>query len=278
MTWHVDRPLLGAYVSGALDGVVSISIEQHILRCPTCRAQLAGIRPTAVGLDVVWDRVRDAIEVPPPTLVERLARRLRVPPSDARLMATTPSLTPSWFAGTAAVGALALLAATYGRGEAAALFLLLAPLVPLFGVAASFDPTLDPSHEVASVAPYPALRLLLLRATAVLATCLPIVAVAGALLPATTWVAVGWLLPALAFSLAVLALAPWIPMTHSAAAIATLWAGALLGAGITREAAVLVAPPLQPVYLAIAVTAAMALALRARPTNRPAGGSHAQPS
>ena len=163
MTWHVDAALLGAYVAGTTDGVVSTSIEQHVLRCSTCRAEL-GAAPPVVGLDAVWDRVRDEIEVPAPTLVERAARRLRVPSSDARLLAATPSLTPSWFAGLAAVVGLALVAATYGRGESVALFLLVAPLLPLLGVAASFDPTLDPSHEVAWVTPYPTLRLLLLRA------------------------------------------------------------------------------------------------------------------
>ena len=40
MTWHVDAALLGAYAAGTTDGVVSTSIEQHVLRCATCRAEL----------------------------------------------------------------------------------------------------------------------------------------------------------------------------------------------------------------------------------------------
>lgn len=277
MTWHVDAGLLRAYVAGTTDGVVSASIEQHVLRCSTCRAELAAVPPVAVGLDAVWGRVRDEIEVPAPTLVERIARWLRVPSSDARLLAATPSLTPSWFAGLAAVVGLALVAATYGRGQPVALFLLVAPLLPLLGVAASFDPNLDPSHEVASVTPYPTLRLLLLRATAVLATSLPVVAVTAALLPTTTWIAVGWLLPALAFSLAVLALAPWVPMAHSATAIAVMWSGAVLGAAIGHDVVAVVAPVLQPVYLSIAVAAGVLITVQARRLNRSGGGSHVQP-
>jgi len=277
MTWHVDAELLRAYVVGTLDGVVSASIEQHILRCPTCRADLVAIPSPDLGLDAVWGRVRDSIEVPALTLVERIARRLRVPPGDARLLAATPSLTPSWFAGLAAVVGLALVAATYGRGQSVAVFLLVAPLVPLLGVAASFDPALDPSHEVASVTPYPTLRLLLLRATAVLATSLPVVAVTAALLPATPWVAVGWLLPALAFSLSVLALSPWVAMARSATVIAIIWAGALLGAGILDDVVVVVAPALQSLYLSIAVAASVLLVVQSRRLNRTGGGFHAQP-
>ncbi|MGB8021307.1 MAG: hypothetical protein WCF04_08775 [Candidatus Nanopelagicales bacterium] len=277
MTWHVDAELLGAYAAGTTDGVISASIEQHVLRCATCRAGMAAVPPVAVGLEAVWSRVRDQIEVPGPTLVERIARRLRVPPSEARLLAATPSLTPSWFAGLAAVVGLALVAATYGRGQSLALFLLVAPLLPLLGVAASFDPTLDPSHEVASATPYPTFRLLLLRATAVLATSLPVVAVTAALLPATPWVAVGWLLPALAFSLAVLALAPWVALMHSAAAIAAIWAGAVIAAGIGNDVVAVVRPALQPVYLSIAVAAGVLLIVQAHRLNQPGGGSHAHP-
>ena len=276
MTWHVDRQLLGAYMAGTIDGVIAASVEQHILRCRACRAGLVAIPSPALGLDAVWGRVRDTIEVPEPTLVERIARRLRVPPADARLLAATPSLTPSWFAGLAAVVGLALVAATYGRGQSVALFLLVAPLVPLLGVAASFDPTLDPSHEVAAVTPYPNLRLLLLRATAVLATSLPVVAVTAALLPATPWVAVGWLLPALAFALTVLALHPWVAMAHSAAAIAVIWSGGVISAGVQQDVGVVVGPGLQPVYLSIAVAAGVLLVVQARRLNRPEGGSHAQ--
>lgn len=275
MTWHADADILRAYVAGTLDGVVSASIEQHLLRCHACRADLVAIPSPDLGLDAVWGRVRDSIEVPAPTLVERIARRLRVPAADTRLLAATPSLTPSWFAGLAAVVGLALVAGTYGRGQSVALFLLVAPLMPLLGVAASFDPRLDPSHEVASVTPYPTLRLLLLRATAVLATSLPLVAVTAALLPAAPWVAVGWLLPAFAFSLAVLALSPWVPLMRSAAAIAAVWIGCVMSAAILHDVVVVVGPALQPVYLSIAVAAGVLLVVHARRLNRPGGGSHA---
>ena len=124
--------------------------------------------------------------------------------------------------------------------------------------------------------PYPTLRLLLLRATAVLATSLPVVAITAALLPATPWVAFGWLLPALAFSLAVLALSAWVPMAHSAAAIAAIWTGAVLAAAIGHDVVAVVAPVLQPVYLSIAVAAGALLLVQARRLNRPGGGSYAQ--
>jgi hypothetical protein len=266
MSWHLDDRLRADYVSGRLDAVSAASVEQHLLACPSCRLALARDVPLPERhVDPVWLAIRDALEAPAPTFVERLATRLGLSRADARLLAAVPSLRVSWLAGVALASALALLAARFGTHGSVALFLLVAPLAPVVGVAWAYGPTADESHEVVAAAPYPALRLLLLRAAAVLVTSLPIVAVAAALLPVPAPLAVGWLLPSLAFVLVVLAASPWVALTTSSSVVCLLWFGLVMFAALGDPGAP-VAPAWQPLYLAVAAVAAGALTLRSRGT------------
>ena len=56
------------------------------------------------------------------------------------------------------------------------MFLALAPLAPVAGVAITFGPGADPSFELTVASPISTVRLLLLRAAAVLATTLVLAA------------------------------------------------------------------------------------------------------
>jgi hypothetical protein len=68
--------LLGAYALDAVDGAEREQIEQHLLTCPRCRAEVANHREVAALLahggaaapDGVWDRIAAALEEPPPEL------------------------------------------------------------------------------------------------------------------------------------------------------------------------------------------------------------------
>lgn len=271
MNWHIEVPLMEAYLSDALDGISASSVEQHLLRCPDCRVALAAAAPLpAADTDAIWLSIRDVVEVPQPTFIERLATRLGTSAAEARLLAAAPSLRPSWLAGVAAASMLAVLAAWFGNDDSIALFLCVAPLAPLAGVALAYGPGADPSHEIVTAAPYPSLRLMLLRAAAVLMTSIPIVAVAAILLPVQPWIAVGWLLPCLAFSLGALALSPRVPLTTFAATVGVLWPTAVLLAVVTRNPASVVAPAIQPVYLCLALLALGAILVRSRSAARPA--------
>ena len=78
------------------------------------------------------------------------------------------------------------------------LFLLVAPLLPLAGVAAAYGPLVDPAYELALAAPLGSLRLLLLRAVAVVAVDDAARRWPRALaLPGLDWTAAAWLLPSL---------------------------------------------------------------------------------
>ena len=73
-------------------------------------------------------------------------------------------------------------------------FLVLAPLLPLAGVAAAYGRDVDPTYEIGLAAPMRSFGLLLVRALAVLATTSVMAAVAGARARrACSWSAAAWL-------------------------------------------------------------------------------------
>jgi hypothetical protein len=88
-------------------------------------------------------------------------------------------------------------------------------------VAFSYDPRIDPALEPELVTPYPAIRLVLLRAVAVLAMALPAVALTGLLVPGQA--PYTWLLPAVGFVAAVLALSTWTSPLRAAIAVSAVW-------------------------------------------------------
>ena len=196
--------------------------------------------------------------------MERVARRLGLRASEARLLAAAPSLTGAWIGSLVVSLAFAVAAAYYGDVLGAVLFLLVAPLAPVAGVAIAYGPEGDPSHEAVASTPYLALRLLLLRSAAVLTTSVPLAGVAALLLPAPWWVASGWLLPALAFTAVVLALSTWLPATVAATAVAVGWVGAVGSAAVTRDPYAVLAPRLQLLYLVVGFAAGVVLVTRGR--------------
>lgn len=264
--WHVDPELLAGYAAGRpMTPSLLASVEAHVERCATCQQQVA---PTAdvARLDAVWAAVVDAVDAPPLSLVERLLMRLGASPETARLLAVTPSLRLSWLAGTVVVLVMALLVAHAGPWGVS-VFLALAPLLPVAGVAMAFGRRVDPLHEIAAAAPYSSFRLLLLRSVVVVASTLLLAVPAAALLPGSPWLAVGWLLPALALTTACLALSPRTDPLVSAVALATVWLGISLSAlrpGADPLLVVQAAPQL--VCLVLTVLAAGVLLVQQRRT------------
>jgi hypothetical protein len=220
--WHLDDDLLDTYAEGRpMTPALTASVEAHLERCAHCQLQLA---PAAdpVRLDAVWAEVLDRVDAPRVGLLERflLASASRRPPPGcwpSRRRCSCP-----WTTGTAIALSLALLAAHSGE-DGVALFLALAPVLPVAGVAVAFGPRTDPLHEVAVAAPYSSYRLLLLRSAAVLAATLVLAVPTAMLLPSTPWVAAAWLLPALALTCTSLALATRVDPVASSAGLAATW-------------------------------------------------------
>ena len=256
--WHLDDDLLDSYGQGRpMTPALAASVETHLERCPGCQARLVPAAGAA-RLDAVWAGVVDGIDAPRVPLLERLLLRTGVPADTARLLAVTPSLQLSWLTGTAVVLALAL-AVAHSGDHGIALFLALAPVLPVAGVAAAFSARTDPLHEVAVAAPYSSYKLLLVRSAAVLVTTLLLAVPAAVLLPSAPWVAAAWLLPALALTSTCLALASRVDPLVSSVGLSIAWLCVALS-GLTPRRDPLVVASRAPqlaclVLLALACTA-----------------------
>lgn len=221
-TWHPHTDHLTAYAGGTLTGPAADSLEAHVVGCGACRVAIASHVPAPRH---TWDAIALAIDVPAATMMERLLLRLGCPDHAARLLATTPSLRSSWISAVAAALGFAAVAGRLLPGERGfAIFLVLAPLVPLAGVAAAYGRGGDPLHEFAEAAPVPTEHLLLLRAAAVLVVSSVLASIAAIVgLPQLGWLSVAWLLPALALTGATLALGTVLPVRTAAVVVGGGW-------------------------------------------------------
>src|SRR5439155_10052887 len=185
--------VVARYAGGELDEARAYSLEAHLLSCGDCRALLSPLADRTT-VERTWMEIEEAVDSPRPGPVERLLRRLGVPEHLSRLLAATPSLRLSWFAAVTVALGFAVLAA---RGDHAGLvvFLAMAPLIPVAGVAAAFGPGIDPTYEIGLASPYRSGRLLLLRSMAVLVASLVLIGLGALALPGLDWSAMAWLLP-----------------------------------------------------------------------------------
>jgi len=261
-TSHISGGALRAWVEGTCGSVVAASVEQHVVRCEECRTQVAHLVPAAPLADG-WEAVLEAIEVPRPSILERWLRRAHLSPADAVIVATAPRVLVAWFAGLLGMLGFTFVAKDIGGQDGSLVaFLLVAPLLPVAGVALAYGPDADPSYEVVLASPYRMFRLVLLRSVAVLATALPIIAAAGLLLPIATVAAVAWLLPALGFTVAVLAVGTWLRAEYAATGIAVAWCAAVVWSVRADDPLALVAPFALFTYALVMVCAAAVLTSR----------------
>jgi len=233
-TWHADTALLTRYASGDLDEARAYSLEAHLLACDTCRAGVAAVSDQA-QLDRMWAEVTEAVDAPRPGVVERGLVRLGVSDHVARLLAATPSLRLSWLGAEALALGFAVVAANSaiterGRSLGTFLFLVVAALLPVGGVAAAYGPGLDPTYEVSLASPMRSFGLLMTRAAAVLGTSTVLAGIAALSLPGMGWTTVAWLLPSLGLTLAALGLATSLGPVTSGALVSFTWILIVLGA------------------------------------------------
>jgi hypothetical protein len=218
MSWHLDQTILGLYRAGRLGDVAADTNEAHLVACDRCR----------LSVDVdddrrerVWAQVLDVTNTPTVRRSERLMRRVGIDPATSRLLAMTPSVHPSWLLSVVTVLTLALVMSRNLDSGPIGL-LILAPLVPVAGVAASFGPGTDPVYEVGLASPTGGFRLLLVRTVAVLGVSAVAMTVPAALLAELRWT-VACLLPAMAVTLLTLLLSSVAAPALAATAVSGLW-------------------------------------------------------
>jgi hypothetical protein len=204
-----------------------------------------------------WQAITVELDVPVPSRVERLVRRLGVPAHLTRVALATPGLRRAWFVAIAIVMFVALIAGdTATSAENLLGFLALAPLIPVLGVSFAYGVEADPSHEIGVATPMRGLTLVLTRAAVILIVSMLFLTVAALLNPASGLWAVAWLLPSLALTFGTLAVSTWLSPRKAAAVTAGAWLLFLLvvnGAAADRLAAF--TAPAQVLYLLGSVAA-----------------------
>lgn len=260
-TWHVDTSVLESYAAGRSTQVGGASVEAHLMECRECSSVLRELMPSE-PLDQAWRAIRAHVEEPRAGVVERFLAALGLSSDSARLLAAVPAFRGAWLLGVFTVLVFAGGAAVRAEDSELTLFLIVAPLIPVAGVAASFGGDADPAHELVTVTPYSSLQLLLLRTFGVLMTSVPLTVLLGLALPGPAWLAVAWLTPAVAGIALTLALSPHLDTSMTAAVIGVVWSTAVLSAYRLGDAAEVVEPVMQLVLAAVALMALAVVALR----------------
>lgn len=265
--WHVNDETLRRYVERIDSVAEGASVEQHVLTCERCRARVntaaVAVDLTVVNLDAVWDRTRDAVEVPGPSVFERLLSAVGLPAHEARMVAVASAFHGVWLIGVAVVVAFAAVAAKIGGTGELWFFLAVAPVAPCLLVAVSYDWRWDPALEPEMVTPYSPLRLVLLRTIAVLVLALPAVLLLGLVVPGGTPFV--WLLPAVGFVAVVLAASTWVSLLNAAMSISAAWLLAVWLLAATRsDSAVVLQARVQVAFLVLTAAASVIFLVRGR--------------
>ncbi|MFF6785849.1 hypothetical protein [Streptomyces sp. NPDC012510] len=234
---HLPSSWITDYAHGALSPDLLTHTEAHLLTCLRCSgsvnsAVLSGTH--GARLDAVRGALFNRLGGPPPG----------DPPPPARQGGGRPWRRPPWLAAVhglrlpwllAVLGVCAAgvaLARFDGSADTLPVLLLLAPLLPLLCVAASYGGKADPFAEVTRTTPAGGLRLLLIRTGQVLALCVPLLAAAAFALSARAPVhprarlevgPAGWLLPCLFLTLTTLLLSSYVDSRLSALLTTSGW-------------------------------------------------------
>ncbi len=225
--WHASPTLLTVYADGRASQADAWSVEAHLIACASCRAELAAaLRPSDVQL-----------------LADARTSLLSHPPSPApgwRLLRLHWVLPPGTIVAVVlAVAGVVLFDMITAASDVAtgSLLWLLAPAIPIAGVAVAAVGEDDPCWEAVLAAPSAVLRLALWRTLAVLTFAVPLAALAGFARVAAGgdpgWNA-AWLLPCAALTAITLAAGSVLGVERAARAAAVLWCVGALGSPLVR--------------------------------------------
>lgn len=241
MTWHASTVLLAAYARGVAGAVDAASLEAHLVQCQLCRAELNLVLPA--DDEALLRGVRDRL----------LSGNHAVPaPRQRPTRVLGQWVTPWWrlvlqadslIAAVVAVAVAGLLDVLSLMGSEPAvsrpqggLLWLLAPALPLAGLALCAVRAADPWAEALLSTPSAGLRLTLWRTLLVLVVAIPLTAGLGLLFGAVSPVV--WLLPCLGLTTAALALGTVLPLERACAGLGALWCLISIGPVLARAGGV----------------------------------------
>ncbi len=266
--WHVPDAVLRGYAEDRVRDADAWSVEAHLGQCPRCRRALAGaVEGTGVGtlLEGVRGRLLDDLpaqsHVPPPTAARR-AWLLSTGGGGAR---------SAWLIAVLATVVVAVAldalggAGKHGSGLAAGwlspggLLLVVAPLLPLVGVALSYG-AFDPARELVASTASAGLGLVLWRTLAVLVVSMPPVLVAGLVVGRTAPIL--WLLPSLALTTLAVVLGSFVELSRAALGVGVGWLVVVIGPGLTESTPVLLESRVAPLWVAVLLLGGAVLVAR----------------
>lgn len=201
----------------------------------------------------------DAVDASEPMLV-RLLGAAHLPPFVSGVIGATPSLRLPWLAAAVAVSSFAVLGAA--TNDQVLALVILAPLLPVAGVAAAYGPWADPMFETVRSTPISGFHVVLARTVAVTVSCLPVLIVAAMIVPETRASALTWVLPALALALSSLTISTFTSLPLAAAIVTGCWFTAVAWTGTLSDPWLLFQGPAQLVFLAVALGASFTIARR----------------
>jgi hypothetical protein len=145
-------------------------------------------------------------------------------------------------------------------------FLVIAPLIPLAGVAAAFGGMPEPAGEAAIATPLHGAGLMLRRVVAVVGTSLVPLVLGTLALPGLELRQAAWALPALALSVGAIALSTWLDPVRAAAGLFFAWMIVICAVDVTASSRGALAQaelfgPTGQLVIAAAAAAAGAVAL-----------------
>ena len=223
MSWHVDEVTAARYVERTIDPAVAASIDAHLMACDECRATM-NASVDAVALAAVWAGINDTLDTPRLGWVERALHAAGCSDVTSRIVAATTRTRVAYLFVVAFNVLVAVGSSRSGDADGTFLvFLLLAPLGPLIATASAFGRWADPCHTLLRTLPTSTVRLILVRTVTGVVPAVVLTAVALPWLADRGWLAVGWLLPALALSLLALALSTWIDVDRAALIVGAIW-------------------------------------------------------
>jgi hypothetical protein len=218
MSGHVDGATWAAYAGNGLDPMAEAAVEAHVTACRHCRE---GARALVPDVEPLWAAVQAEISRPRRSWLTRLG----LPETDLVVAGAARDLLLSWSVAVGAAVACAIvtgLAPVHLPGGAPALFVILAPLIPVLAVVAAYDAT-DPLREVTAVTPYSQLRLALLRTAAALTAAIPLTVASALVVPALHGYFAAWLLPGLALTVLTLILLTRLTAWVASAVVGAGW-------------------------------------------------------
>ncbi|MEU0881396.1 zf-HC2 domain-containing protein [Lentzea sp. NPDC005914] len=245
---HPGSDLLSRYERGADIAADELwAVESHLETCAPCRARLT---PDPLA-DAVWTGLAPLLDRTPQ--MPRARRR--------RLTWVSPMAGP-WLAMILLVTFVALLLDRISSAtpDGISLVLLIAPVLPVLGVAASWGRALDPAYELTAATPRAGLPLVLRRTASVLVVVMPGLVVAGWVTGASL---AAWLLPCLTFTAGTLALGGLIGVTRAAITLIALWTVAIVAPTIAlARTSVVFHPAAMPFWAALLALGLLVIALR----------------